>query len=85
MKVYCKNCKWYRAEYQGYVFLCFKNYKTRKITDPHMEFYENKKINEVISDYEVAQIRNKDNDCKDYKRKWWKFWIQQELVQLHFQ
>jgi len=23
----------------------------------------------------IPYIRNRDNNCKDYKRKWWKFWI----------
>jgi hypothetical protein len=25
-----------------------------------------------------CEKRNKDNNCSDYKRKWWKFWLKSE-------
>ena len=32
-------------------------------------------INTVELNSEYRANNNKSNDCKDYKRKWWKIWI----------
>ena len=58
-KVYCKNCK---CLGRGDDFSC----EVRNI---------NKAIGLRFSSWHLPQEKNKNNDCKDYIRKWWKFWI----------
>lgn len=70
-KVYCKNCKYYwnRAyQYIGYVpvsDVCLK--KSIVYTDA----IGDKRVKNIVD----CTIVNKNNDCKDYKRKWYKFWV----------
>jgi len=69
-KVYCKNCKW--CKYEEFASLgvnwgwfCWLEYK---ITING--------IGQTIYDFSKADCnkKNKNKDCKDYKRKWYKFW-----------
>ena len=60
-KVYCDNCKFFDD-----LFYC--SHPTNQ---------------EIINDWQKSYISykirprdmNKNNDCKLYKKKWWKFWI----------
>jgi hypothetical protein len=56
---YCKNCKWY-DKYQTYVKDSCWIYKER-------DFYGNK-----LYEQNNPIQKNKNCDCLDYKRKWWK-------------
>lgn len=56
-KVYCKNCK-----YKG--GLCFGRVIGLEWEESYGEFCKK---------YCNPYIHNKNNDCKYYKRKWWKF------------
>ena len=56
-RVYCKNCKCYKLN-------CF-TYPIKS------GFKEAIKI--AKNHYEMRNKLNKNNNCKYYKRKWWKF------------
>jgi len=63
-KVYCSDCKYlYHAEYS---WLCV--YKDNIIWTDHPV---HKRQWDVVRE---GLARNTNCDCKDYKRKWWKFW-----------
>ena len=64
-KVYCNNCKYYK-KYKGAGPLksCAPNF--------HRNF---SKCYEYYAMKEGAKWHNENNDCKNYTRKWWKFWI----------
>jgi len=63
-KVYCSDCKWNKLFWNIWEG-CFliTGYETR---------YNRRK--KVIRTNEEAMLKNRDNNCSDYKRKWWKFW-----------
>jgi len=65
-KVYCCNCKFY-VEPQPY---WGGDYCSKKKGE-HDEAYS------VVNDrmYNNYETANENNNCKSYKRKWWKFWI----------
>jgi len=67
IKVFCINCKHYRRK-EYYIkpqirHLCNLS---KKLIDSAV-----KKFNT----YDYCTYINKDNDCKNYKRKWWKIWV----------
>jgi hypothetical protein len=65
MKVYCKNC----SHNAGGFF----DYDSCK---EGIEYRESPIIGMVKEiKYANPYIKNKDLNCKDYKRKFWKFWI----------
>lgn len=63
MRVYCKNCRYIR-----YVV-------------NHEPIYNAGFYGCALSKYspftpwDSCEIKNKEGICKDYKRKWWMFWI----------
>lgn len=65
-KVYCKNCKHYFSFWNTYNDVC--GYES--------EFYFNAIGDECCSPRYCEPV-NKDNNCKHYERKWYKFWIRQ--------
>jgi len=85
MKVYCKNCKWFKRK--GFKWDC--NYRSPKylvenkdectgITHKHYE----RRTAISVAGYArmehtvfVTSALNKNNDCEYYKLKWWKFWM----------
>ena len=73
MKVYCGNCKHFWSLFRGSIFfgedLCTHPESTTIIN----EFDRQRK------DYKNAWTINKNNDCPLYKRKWYKFWIKEDL------
>jgi hypothetical protein len=67
-KVYCKDCR-YLKEF-GFSFLCKSpENKILKEGDTWFEHYKRKDINK--NPYNI----NRENNCKNYKRKWWKIWV----------
>jgi hypothetical protein len=75
-KVYCKDCKYYNIV-QNRVRTCPPKYTfVDKCCQPIMENYSGVKVYNIFNPKE----KNKNNDCKNYKRKWWKFWIVQNLI-----
>jgi hypothetical protein len=72
-KVYCKNCKYFywdkdkdsKCSYLNVTYAyIYKNWLGEKI----------KKVNS-IDFINSPETENENNDCKNYKRKWWKFFI----------
>lgn len=71
-EVYCKNCIYfleyggwrYGSGYQPVVYLCFNT-----------TFKQDFKGDIIYKDIPRADHRNINNNCKLYKRKWWKFWV----------
>jgi hypothetical protein len=58
--VYCKNC---RHVYDwDFPDMC-------KVEGTYINYYGNKS-------YKIkCSSKNEMKDCKDYERKWWKFWV----------
>ena len=70
-KVYCKNCKnisWLRI-FRSFVRVCRMNKKLEIYTG----WFGHKRIRYKYGFDEITE-KNENNDCKDYKRKWWKIW-----------
>lgn len=61
-QVYCRNCKYVDKRYKSFIW--------RKAWHCGIELdfagYTN---------FIMCVDKNKNCDCKDYKRIWWKFWI----------
>jgi hypothetical protein len=72
--VYCSNCKWYNN-----IFYCWRHLIVSPDCDSCFHFtnidiksdYKEKYIKVITA----AEILNLNNDCKNYKRKWYKFWV----------
>ncbi len=72
----CKNCKHYKAA--TFTERGFGSVKVKVYCDPNDTIkavgltltYDKKDL------IECSQ-HNKNNDCKYYKRKWWKFWVKE--------
>lgn len=61
MKVYCSNCKWYKDDCNHPNYLLISDTWYRKGAD--------------LQRHKLAREINQDNNCPDYKRKWWKLWV----------
>lgn len=70
-KVYCENCRYWHAVRAWGVLSQIGNCYYRKY---YSSFVSHKDFEYPFHGKEGEQ--NKDNDCKYYKRKWWKFWIE---------
>lgn len=72
MKVYCKNCEYLQYRWRaGNEALSVK---------PKMLLFCNSMGNQHLSwtgynSFQGDHYNNKDLRCKNYKRKWWKFWV----------
>jgi len=81
-RVYCGNCKyfvWIPKNYSNGMFYNFywtcvaiAKKELRKAFDTPKQHYSATTVEHRVKDY---TIQNKNNDCKSYKRKWYKFWI----------
>jgi len=70
-KIYCKNCKW--CKYREFAALGVNWGWFCKLKDiTTIDSVGHKKIDFSNSDCEKL---NQNFDCKNYKRKWYKFWI----------
>lgn len=68
-KIYCKNCKrLLETGIHGPLCILEKYYT--------IDYYGRKQKN-LKTDSKICKFKNENNDCKDYKRKWWKFWIKE--------
>ena len=68
MKIYCKHCKWFRTE-RRIVKVLDNNYVQRITLFACMFDHPTGKLaNSFIS----AQTKNKNLDCENYKRQWYK-------------
>ena len=67
-KVYCKNCKYYILTKDAWGK---KEYPECKLTKEKKVTFE--KVETVFGI--PPSIKNKKNNCSDYKNKWWKIWI----------
>ena len=64
MKVYCEDCKFFKGALWIDVYTdCYAT----------LEYRDNYRHVEEFGD--EARERNKNNNCKHYKRIWWKFWV----------
>ena len=70
-KVCCKDC-YYRGNFSPE--FCFCN------PDGIVYYGSGTKKSSCILDRNVVRcyVRNSDGECKQYKRKWWKFWIKEK-------
>jgi len=69
-KVYCKNCIWYERVVWEYYCACpTGEIRYDSVNGPYL----------VISHAEPSHrdYPNKDCDCKQYEKKWWKFWVKE--------
>ena len=70
MKKYCKDCKfklWYTLSYcEPWVAFGVRG------PDYHSPRHLIRK--KKIGSFE-REVQNRNNDCRCYKKKWWKFWI----------
>jgi hypothetical protein len=65
---YCEDCKYF----DGIGFNWCNFYEIREFMPQKDTFiYRKKKLQKVFKGVE----KNKDGNCKYYKRKWWKFWL----------
>lgn len=67
-KVYCKNCKYYILTRDAWDIKCWPECKLTKEKKSTFE-----KVKTVFG--LDPSIKNKKNDCSDYRRKWWKFCV----------
>ena len=67
MKKYCRNCKYYKSYYSWDIFCIFWKPVTCFPCDEEG-------LKHVTPWYDCEE-HNKDNDCIDYKKKWWRFWV----------
>ena len=64
MKVYCKDCK----------FVAKKDHDCMKCTNRESVSRMNRLM---IIPY--CMLTNPNNNCKEYKRKWYKFWVRSRV------
>ena len=74
IKVYCKNCKYIKYIDEdcksGYVCTYFHD---KKIED---DYVVGKRKIGGYWDADSSDYPNRNYNCKYYKRKWWKFWVE---------
>ena len=69
MKVYCDNCRSMKEMFDAFggVYFHCRKHKT--------------KHRDAVSKWSTfgdCEDFNENNDCSDYQRKWWKFWIKKK-------
>jgi len=67
-KVYCEDCKYYILTRDAWKI---KNWPECKFTKEEESTFEKVKTVFGMS----PSTKNEKNDCPDYRRKWWKFWV----------
>jgi len=70
MKVFCEDCKW---EIGRRFCICRKIISSHKVKTDN---YYSKGFH-IFERKAEPEKCNKENNCKYYKRKWWKFWIKE--------
>lgn len=79
MRIYCNDCKWSRRlGYVVYGKVVYGKWCERECRhksnwglaySPTKKYYKRR---------EAICVLNMENNCKNYKRRWWKFWIKQK-------
>lgn len=64
MKVYCNNCKYFE-----------NNFGHFKCNHPNNLRKEDGTAAPVFIQIAHPYLLNANNDCRRYRKKWWKFWI----------
>ena len=79
-KVCCGDCKYYYALTMTETSI--GNVDITEYCDPEktMKFFGGfiVRVSYTINDLIQCLEYNKHNDCKYYKRKWWKFWVKEK-------
>ncbi len=77
-KVYCKNCKYFSYQIDNYYAYdpdkkpyCNRVKRIIKYADSYLE---PRKVRKIYGGFD-CKTQNENNDCKIYKRKWYKFWV----------
>ena len=76
MKVYCKNCALFyflQQARRGVGYRHIEHYCDPEKTATHNFF--GWPTSWDIDDMAHCEIQNENNNCRYYKRKWWKFWV----------
>ncbi len=77
-KVYCNNCKFF-SKYLNYlndgVFIESELYNDCKNGKDYKRISRPEKQVTISSGGYLTSNKNSDNACRDYKTKWWKFWV----------
>lgn len=71
-KVYCSDCKWQRDGCSSLVPSIVPYLKI--CAHPARRKVENKYSHPRVTYRSECKDVNKNGECKDYERKWWKFW-----------
>jgi len=78
-KVYCCNCRYFVLatidDYCAWSDYC--NAPTGKIINDYIVGKYKERINKTVYDKDYPNNRE-TNGCKYYKRKWWKFWVEEK-------
>lgn len=76
MKVYCKNCKYDIEENRKWVADTLAKWGRK-----YKICYSGLEKTNIGAAYNLFLVGNNSyGDCKNYKRKWWKFWITQGSI-----
>lgn len=69
MKVYCKNCRYFK---RSLILLIEEHCEAPKNIELSRDYYSPFKEGKLL-----PETINSNNKCKFYKRKWWKFWVKE--------
>ena len=70
-KVYCNNCRFYIFGWKQAYGFSSAGYKDCKLE----KYLEDTYLKKELKFGNLPVLKNKKNDCSDYKHKWWKFWV----------
>ena len=68
-KIYCKNCRYFK-----FVYRKFYGYKEKCYAPKNLDLVENH-YSPYKRHFRKPELINMSNDCRWYKKKWWKFWV----------
>ena len=75
-KIYCKNCKYFRQRGRSAYHRWDKDFPFCKVHKKKVHTF-----GKIKTEYGgFPNIMNENNDCKNYKRKWWKFWLRKNEI-----
>jgi len=91
MKVYCENCKYLRVEDMAPHLTLLSEWEGAALNVARPELYANRYIYRCIDTKDgpisphkhsfrkqSITMLNENNNCKYYKRKWWKIWVKKQ-------
>ena len=74
MKVYCKNCRYYK--FVSSVFLSCSYHYCKYVLGEKSNWKT--EYNDTVGN---PEDQNKLNNCKYYKRSWYKFWVKEKIYE----